>query len=151
MQAIQQNEPTLSDFSTRLAKRRKFYRKRTDDGNDIEDETIHAVSNVGTATTPLTIDELLSRHGHISDADERPSDGDTQLSVAEILRRRKATQRRRGGIEFTNAGADTKISSNVTRTIDTSADNEDTLSETKTVVNRFAPQTGQVADVNKHM
>ncbi|KAI4279743.1 MAG: hypothetical protein LQ337_000023 [Flavoplaca oasis] len=78
--------------------------------------------------------------------DHRPS-----LSVADILRRRRTAQRKRAGIEFTNA---TVIpDSGVAEAVDGNGllDKEASLDKILNVVDRFTPQTGQVADVDKHI
>ena len=71
--------------------------------------------------------------------------------MTSVLRQRKV-QRRRCGIEFTNFPVTTSrndlhtlLSNNMSR------EKDDVVADIEAVVNRFAPQTGQVADVDKHM
>ena len=145
---MQSDQPSEGENNSsdlfRPSKRRKFYRKRTDlddEGSPIPSSPPHPHS--------MTVDELISHHAHLTDnhdlkADEEP------LSVADILRQRKAALRRKGGIEFTNSHTST---SNTPQTNDALILKEDdTLADIRSVVERFAPQTGQVSDVaDKHM
>ena len=127
------------DLNTRPLKRRKFYRKRGEDEDQIPDNS---------ESKPLTIQELITHHGHnqILEAESKP------VSAAEVLRQRKAAPRRRGGIEFTAAVNVRNALELSLESSDATTEKEDhTTLEIKTVVDRFAPQTGQVADVDKHM
>ena len=82
-----------------------------------------------------------------SDANGQPSEDDpaANASVTELLRQRKALQRR-GGITFSAAQADSPYG-------EVSAEPQRLPKDAPTddYAIRFAPQTGQVADVNKHM
>jgi hypothetical protein len=140
-----QLEPTSAEYldavdqeSTRPFKRRKFYRKRADDEYQVTPDRIPSV-------TPVTSDDPHSPYA-VGEHDGN----DAHLSVAEILRRRKAAQRRRGGIEFTNS-ATSKSSPGVSESGREVTSRSDAVMEMEAAVNRFAPQTGQVADVNQHM
>ncbi|KAL8821225.1 MAG: hypothetical protein Q9223_000691 [Gallowayella weberi] len=125
-------------------KRRKFYRKRAD--SPAGDEALPSASTLDIPPTDgISVNDPENAH-HSDDA------GDTSpLTVTEILRRRKAAQRKRVGIEF---GKDIALpeSSSVEASLGGDLlDKEDSLDKILTVVDRFAPQTGQVADVDKHM
>ena len=133
-------------------KKRKFLRKRMDcDDHGSPD-------NAGTHTSPptpisaelLTLDEMISRNSDASTS-QTPKQNDSQLPVAELLRQRKALQRKKGGIGFVNGSAATSLVLQAPR--DQSPPTEETgpLSNFVTVADRFAPQTGQVADVDQHM
>ena len=145
-----QNDSAGFNPNVRPAKRRKFYRKRTDDEMH---ELAGAPASTSRQNTPppalLTLDELVSGNGHVSDGEDQHEE--THLSVPEILRRRKAAQRRRGGIEFSNTSITHKSPSDTPQPNDAVNEKDETSADMKMVVNRFAPQTGQVADVNKHM
>ena len=131
-------------------KKRKFYRKRT----ELEDE----VPDIAKVTEPfsspppselLTLDEMIVRN---SNGVSKPSeDQDGELSVAELLRQRKALQRRKAGIGFANVGAATNMAPPAPQSKGLATEEEGTMSKFVTVADRFAPQTGQVADVDQHM
>lgn len=97
----------------------------------------------------MTVDELITHQGRFSESQDQKSEEES-LPVAEILRQRKAALRRTGGIEFTNSHAS---ASNRPQTSDALIVKEDdTPADIKSVIERFAPQTGQVSDVaDKHM
>ena len=133
--------------SVRPKKRRKFYRKRLD-SDDHEDVT-PTYQEDAPSVTALTLDELVDTKGNIPHINLL--DQDSNISVAEILRQRKAAQRRRGGIEFTNAPTTLQSGSALPQHSKALVAKEDTAAELEVVVNRFAPQTGQVADADKHM
>lgn len=138
-----QGENNSSDLF-RPSKRRKFYRKRT----DVEDEG----SPIPSSPPPppsMTVDELISHHAHLTDTQHLKPDEES-LSVAEILRQRKAALRRKAGIEFTNSQPSTSTTPQTSDALVVKED--DTLADIRAVVERFAPQTGQVSDVaDKHM
>lgn len=132
--------------TARLTKRRKFYRKRTED-EDHESST----SAAQTYASPLTLDELVISQDIIP---TNPARGDnSSLSVTGILRQRKAAQRKRGGIEFSNATTTSITALAAPRPSSALITSKnDALTDIEAVVNRFTPQTGQVVDVdNKHM
>ena len=142
---IQNDGQTSSDLF-RPAKRRKFYRKRND--SEDEDRPKAADSSV-LPPEPMTVDELIAREGDIP-APQEQSEEDRRLSIADILRQRKAAQRRKGGIEFTNLNT-----SNTTtpQPSDALIEKEDEIpADIKSVIERFAPQTGQITETtDKHM
>ena len=130
----------------RPSKRRKFYRKRT----DAEDE---GPPNVSSAPSPppesMTVEELIFHHGHLTGSQDEKT-AEEPLSVADILRHRKAALRRKGGIEFTNSHTSMPTTSQTSDALVVKED--DTPADIKSVIQRFAPQTGQVSDVaDKHM
>lgn len=140
------SDPVSTDFP-RPAKRRRFYRKRT--GTE-EDDAPH-VSAAQSVIVPKvqTIDELVARNGHITKPPTQSEEA--PLSVAELVRQRKAIQRRRGGIEFTNLNPTTSTI-DVPQHSDTLGEKDDTPADIKLVIGRFAPQTGQVSEAtDKHM
>ena len=137
----------------RPSKRRKFYRKRDDSDSNLEGDGIRSLSHGGPpAEVPTTLEELVEQARNTTGV-EHEVDAEPQLSVTEILRRRRAARSRRGGIEFSNVGHGTKANSDTAQHPNAVVviDKDDSLAEIKTVVDRFAPQTGQVADVDKHM
>ncbi|KAL8808480.1 MAG: hypothetical protein Q9182_000031 [Xanthomendoza sp. 2 TL-2023] len=135
-------EPAQEDL--RPFKRRKFYRKRADSpGGDEAYPSTSTLNILPTDGVPLKHPENAHHSGDAEDT--------SPLTVAEIVRRRKAAQKKRAGIEF---GKDKALpeSSSVEASIGGDLlDKEDSLDKILTVVDRFAPQTGQVADVDKHM
>ena len=147
-----QEGTSTTDLEFRPAKRRKFYRQRDSDNNlEANGITSPPLSGIS-AETPSTLEELVEQARNSSGMMHK-NDTEPQLSVAEILRRRRAARNRRGGIEFSNVGHGTKSVPGSAQPTDALAlvDKDDTAADVKTVVNRFAPQTGQVADVDKHM
>lgn len=130
----------------RPSKRRKFYRKR----NYAEGEDNAAASGSAPIASPepITIDKLDEHNGN--DAYSQQGD-EPQLPIAEILRRHKATQRRIGGIEFTNLS--TTPASTTPGVSDALVAREDASGEDlKLIGQRFAPQTGMVVEgTDKHM
>lgn len=138
---MQISDPISTDFS-RPAKRRRCYRKRTETE---EDDAPH----VSAPQSVQTIDELVAQNGHTTkpptQAEEAP------LSIAELVRQRKAIQRRRGGIEFTNLNPATSTIDGPQHS-DTLVEKDETPADIKLVIGRFAPQTGQVSEAtDKHM
>lgn len=133
------------DLYPRPFKRRKFYRKREEDELRLSDDEAK-VEEAPDNLHALTIDELISNHGSIqspgADQDQR-----LPLSAADLVCRRKM-QRRRLGIEFNNSGSDRASSAPIES--NAVALQEDGP-ELKTLNDRFTAQTGQVADVDKHM
>lgn len=142
-------EGKKSSQTSRPSKRRKFYRKRT----DAEDEGSPTLSSPPLPPPPppesMTVDELISHHGHLTEIQDQKTD-EEPLSVAEILRQRKNALRRKGGIEFTNSHTSASTTPQTRDALVLKED--DTPVDIKLVIERFAPQTGQVSDVaDKHM
>lgn len=144
-----QSSPHIEGENTsdvfRSSKRRRFYRKRTDS----EDQASSPALSASLPPESMTVDELISHHSHLTNLQDEIMDKGP-LSVAEILRKRKAALRRKGGVEFTNSFTAT---SNTPRTSDALVEKEDDIPAIiKSVTERFAPQTGQISDVaDKHM
>lgn len=129
----------------RPSKRRKFYRKRTDG----EDQASPTLPSTTPPPVSMTVDELITHHAHLTEAQDQNTDQEP-LSVADILRQRKAALRRKGGIEFTNKHTSTSSTPQAGDALILKED--DTPADIKSVIERFAPQTGQVSDVaDKHM
>ena len=148
-----QEGTSLNSPAFRPAKRRKVYRQRDDNDSILEadDATSLPIGGIS-AETPSTLEELVEQARNATDM-VHENDAEPPLPVAEILRRRRVTRNRRGGIEFSNTGQGTKPVPQPAQPTDALAlvDKDDTAADVKTVVNRFAPQTGQVLDVDKHM
>ena len=144
---MQSNPPSEAENSSDLfrpSKRRRFYRKRT----DAEDDTLPTVSSPPHPES-MTVDELISHHGRLVDTPDQKID-EKSASVAEILRHRKAALRRKGGIEFNNSYTYTSATPQTTDALEVKGD--DTPADIKLVIDRFAPQTGQVSAItDKHM
>lgn len=139
------NHPTPDSF--RPAKRRRFYRKR----NDTNDDEASDASALPAVAVPelQTVDELLSQNGQTAKPPTLSGEEDP-LSVADLIRQRKAIQRRRGGIEFTNMNSRSPKSA-LPEASGTLVEKDDSA-DIKSVIGRFAPQTGQVSETtDKHM
>ncbi|KAI4259091.1 MAG: hypothetical protein LQ352_000885 [Teloschistes flavicans] len=133
---------TLIDESFRPFKRRKFIRKRVGSSSDAEEDANTKGRDDTERPVPPSVDG------------KEQTDVETHLSVVELLRRRRAAQKRRAGIEFSNAtpvGESSSSSLILPKAGDDILDNDESLDKILTVVDRFAPQTGQVADVDKHI
>ena len=131
-------------------KKRKFYRKRA----ELEDEVSDIAKATESLSSPspselLTLDEMIVRHSNGVSKPSRDQAG--ELSVAELLRHRRALQRRKGGIGFANVGVATSMAPPAPQSSNLATEEEGTTSKFVTVADRFAPQTGQVADVDQHM
>ena len=117
--------------SFRTSKRRKVYRKRETSESPPPTTSINNIAIEAPSGAPA----------------------DNQLSVTDIIRQRKALQRRKGGgIEFsTNKIAPDNIDGGNYEQRN-EADTPLHEAEVYTVTSRFAPQTGQVKEVmDKHM
>ena len=144
-------DPLATDLF-RPAKRRRFYRKRTDADND--DDTSDCPTQSPSAAPPelQTVDELISNAGDISRNEDQGQEDISALSVPELVRRRKAIQRRKGGIEFTNPTPSLSTSNGLDPGEDLGIEEDEVPANIKSVIERFAPQTGQVtASTDKHM
>ncbi|MCJ1437964.1 hypothetical protein MMC27_007351 [Xylographa pallens] len=141
-----QNESTNLDNGNRPAKRRKFYRRRAESE---QEDLAQTPPKILPQQHSLTLDELVNSEG--AAPDPSPYDEDAPISVAGILRQRKAAHRKRAGIEFSNSsnGATNPAISQLSNALTTA---DSIPSAIDAVINRFTPQTGQVIDVdNKHM
>lgn len=138
--------PTDIADTARPAKRRKFYRRRFED--DKPEDGATAASETP-PSIPLTLDELVIARGILPDRELQ--EHNSASSIADIIRQRKAAQRKRAGIECTNITAGSKSSPATTSLSQALIGKDEIAADLEVVVNRFAPQTGQVADVDKHM
>ncbi|KAI4195936.1 MAG: hypothetical protein LQ350_006870 [Teloschistes chrysophthalmus] len=135
---------TSIDESFRPFKRRNFFRKRVEFGSDAEEDSTTKSNVQIDSTSEQPLPPFVDGKEH--------ADVEAQVSVAELLRRRRAAQKRRAGIEFSNSTPVGESSNTImSGTGDEILDNEESLHKILTVVDRFAPQTGQVADVDKHI
>lgn len=115
-----------------------------EEAGSAEPSSSHNIPNIHTTDSPHA--------PSINQSDEEGmTPGGAQLPVSEILRLRRLAQRKRAGIEFTNATSTPEGGNVEARPGDEVLDNEDSFGKILTVVDRFAPQTGQVANVDKHM
>ncbi|KAL9596259.1 MAG: hypothetical protein Q9219_005920 [cf. Caloplaca sp. 3 TL-2023] len=139
-----------SDEASQPSKRRRFYRKRVDSSPNHEAGPVEAPSSSSKPQLPTT-KNYRSPLSSSSDEEEDDVFQDAQIPITEMLRRRRAAQKRRTGIEFSNAAPAVNGGADGSRPDDEILDNEDSFNKILTVVDRFAPQTGQVADVDKHI
>ena len=136
--------------SSRPAKRRKFYRKRATS----EDEESNAVSRPSHSPSHLSPAQALHDPADDDVASPPPIQGDDQstVSIADLLRLRKAAQRKRGGVEFTSAASNASPAPQPSTALIELEERQDVPENIKAVISRFAPQTGQVTEeADKHM
>ncbi|KAL8984262.1 MAG: hypothetical protein Q9205_001729 [Flavoplaca limonia] len=148
------NTETTTDNLARPFKRRKFHRKRPDSPQSDHAPLAETLCSSNSTPDLPSIDNTPCEPPpppSLEALDDENGDNCSSLSVAEILRRRRTAQRKRAGIEFTNATAVPE--SGAAETVDGNGllDKEASLDKILSVVDRFAPQTGQVADVDKHI
>lgn len=134
------------DIDPRPSKRQKFYRKRRNNEARLSDDETKVEEGPDNLDA-LTVDELISNHGSTHGPDGE-QDQHLPLPAAELVFRRKA-QRRRLGIEFNNSINDRTTSAPIEESNAVAV--QDDAPEVKTLNDRFTAQTGQVADVDKHM
>ena len=138
-------------------KRRRYYRKRIDTGDDQVSDAAGASAPPPPPSTSVIakpaapelqiIDELISQDANAGNI-EAPTDGEPPLSVGELIRQRKAIQRRKGGIEFTNNNPSTAAKTEIAL----KTEDDTTPADIKSVIERFAPQTGHISEsTDKHM
>jgi hypothetical protein len=125
----------------RPSKKRKIYRQRSDSTEDVDQASAPA------STTPVlqSLDELLAA------ADAEGEVEGTQVSMAEILRLRKQRRPKIGGVEFKTSGTLVRDDQGVLVVRGPEEVGEEGEAGGMEIVHRFAPQTGTVGDVNKHM
>lgn len=133
---IRDAEQKVDTVLFRPSKKRKTYRKRADE------ETEDTISPIATPA-PSTIDDLIARSQDVPDIEA------TTVPVSEILRIRKL-RKAKGGVEFRVASTK-KNESDELAVRAPSAEEETPEDGAVRVGRRFAPQTGTVGDVNKHM
>jgi hypothetical protein len=138
------NEPQSEDVVFRPLKRRKYIRKRANDDEDVTSSILSERQDVETFLPPPT---------HLGDF-EMNTDGSSEvgLSIADILRLRKAGRGRRAGIEFrVDKAKHDGSQSPQTQVARLDVEGDIVIAEPEGIINRFASQTGQVADADKHM
>ncbi|OAA56580.1 mRNA splicing factor RNA helicase [Niveomyces insectorum RCEF 264] len=181
-------EDTSADTSTpipvlfgRPGKKRKIYRQRpetaaeepsaspaaTEDGAKADDATTPALPQPvtrlgGSEGDTIKDDDGGGDSGSASDGDGNASEDDAvELTVAALIRRRKARRQKLGGVEF-RVGEEGGSHSSADRSLalrtggdfdlDEAGMDMDFSSEPIPVGLRFAPQTGLIGElVNKHM
>ena len=145
-----ENPPAVESVASAVGswpfKRRKFNRKRGEEISTINDNDTKAEEEASDSTQTPTVDELVSNYGSLQSADAE-QDQHRTLSAAELFLQRKM-HRRRLGVKFNNSDVD-RISSAPQESSVTAPQGD--APEMKTLNDRFTPQTGQVADVDKHM
>lgn len=137
----------------RPSKRRKYFRKRgeAEAGDDETATTTKDATAPVIAPELMTVDELISQGGDGPSSVHAASE-DAGLSIQDVIRLRKAAQRRKGGIEFRNNSTASPAPEMGEQLIAKEDTEEDIPEDIKNVISRFAPQTGQVTDDNdKHM
>ena len=125
----------------KLSIRRRHYRRRADELEHTGSDTSIDKREGDTPDAEVLRDDHDAAGGEV----------DVRHAMAEILRLRRQGRSRRSGIEFMNNlhhGADDR---GLSATSGMAPEGSETTEEIAAIVNRFAPQTGQVADVNKHM
>jgi hypothetical protein len=153
MSALPQELLDTETVLFRPSKKRKIYRQRASSTEpEPEPPTTASRPLPAPATTldALSIDELIisSSSQSLLSTREENLEG-TAVPISEILRLRKRNKRA-GGVEFTSSASHTVRNEDglVVRTkIETGKGRE----EGGLAVRKFAPQTGTVGDVNKHM
>jgi hypothetical protein len=123
----------------RSSKKRKFYRQRAAEPSQTPASELPTAS----APIPSTLDDLVSQ---ASNKDSTEVEG-AVVPMSEILRLRKL-RKGRGGVEFKAEHAKRGDEDEVA--IGESEEQEEENGAAK-AVRRFAPQTGTIGDVNKHM
>ncbi|EKD19289.1 uncharacterized protein L3040_009271 [Drepanopeziza brunnea f. sp. 'multigermtubi'] len=142
----------------RPTKKRKIYRQRTTEdeiATENVDTTPSALSQPAPTPTPAqSLDELISAASATASGrgrDEVEEDGASALSVAEILRLRKKNKARGGGVEFRALGHVARDEEGELMVRGGDEEKVDGEGVGKGVIRVFAPQTGTVGDVNRHM
>jgi hypothetical protein len=146
--------PTTGDtILFRPTKKRKIYRQRHDDPEP-QLSNPNPPSPAPPQPNPQSIDELISSASLPTTADEELES--TQVSISEILRLRQKNKNKRSGVEFRASGhiARDQDGELVIRHVATATGGEGEPVPPEGgggVIRKFAPQTGTVGDVNKHM
>ena len=124
-------------FGFRPAKRRKVFRQRPAAESDSERETPAPISPTAAVAA-------------VNSSESSPAESqDEGISLAEVLRKRKAAQRRKGGVEFSSSTPQPQTSiAAPPAPVQATSEN---LQPTSLIHSRFAAPTGQAADVDKHM
>jgi hypothetical protein len=156
--------PPTTDGDTilfRPTKKRKIYRQRHDDTTPPETQLSSpnpSISPAPAQPNPQSIDELIASSATLpTTADEEAES--TQVSISEILRLRQRNKNKRSGVEFRASGhiardQDGELVIRHATATATGGEGEPVPLEGGgggAVIRKFAPQTGTVGDVNKHM
>ena len=128
----------------RPSKKRKIYRQRALDNEEDEDQAATIATNIPPPNVQ-SLDELIAG-ASITGEEQAES---INLSVAEILRLRKLRSKRAGGVEF-RADAPTARAEEENAIVLRQEQEGDAVKQHEGE-RKFAPQTGTVGDVNKHM
>ncbi|KAL2064968.1 hypothetical protein VTL71DRAFT_4108 [Oculimacula yallundae] len=146
--------PDLESTYTSLfrpSKKRKIYRQRATDDEPAPPTTLSPPPAVSTTPLPSaqSLDDLISRASASVQQNDDPSSQNEAVSMAEILRLRKKNKSR-GGVEFKASGHVTRDAEGV---LILRPEEEKALEAAGVsgVPRKFAPQTGTVGDVNRHM
>ncbi len=135
----------------RPSKKRKIYRQRATDDDDNESPAPPP------ASTPIpaaqSIDELIASAATSQNADTEADIEGAPKSIAELLRQRRKAKRV-GGVEFKAVGHVVRDDMGELAKVEegeSAGELEGGLDVINGAPRKFAPQTGTVGDVNKHM
>ena len=146
-----ESSTSFAEHAPRPFKRRKQYRRKDEaEDTDAHEEVAPHLDKATAVVEPLSSEDTTSNHKHTQSHGGRPDFEDEQSHISKLLRRRKATQRKRGGVEFT-VSTNASLPAEVPNIDEKQTDNDEMPQEIRKVVERFAPQTGQIANVDKHM
>jgi hypothetical protein len=139
-------EPSTVLF--RPSKKRKIYRQRARDDDEEAAATVQDTTKPQSpaAEQEQSLEDLITSNGAVVEGDQVEG---TAVSISEILRLRKRNKRV-GGLEFKVSGHRSRGDGDEQGLVlreEEGEGGEVTVGGTR----RFAPQTGTVADVNKHM
>jgi hypothetical protein len=154
MSAVPQEVPEVDTILFRPSKKRKIYRQRA---NSAEAQALPStsISPSPPAAVPLpnalSIDELIASSSVTSLPQNAEEDLEgTLIPISEILRLRKRNKRA-GGVEFTSSSSAPAIRDEDGIIVSSKAEDNEGAEQGGLGVRKFAPQTGAVGDVNKHM
>jgi hypothetical protein len=141
----------------RPTKKRKIYRQRHDDPEPQLSSPNPSTSPAPPQPNPQSIDELIASSASLPTTADEDLES-TQVSISEILRLRQKNKNKRSGVEFRASGhiARDQDGELVIRHAATATGGEGEPVPPDGgggggVIRKFAPQTGTVGDVNKHM
>lgn len=143
-------EESPSTILFRPSKKRKIYRQRAQDDEDSTPATTTQASPI--PQSEQSLEELITSNGNATlESDEVEG---TSVPISEILRLRKRNKRI-GGVEFKVEGSRARDGDSdgtmILRTDGEQGDEEGGQEVEVGGPRRFAPQTGTVGDVNRHM
>ncbi|KAJ9667822.1 hypothetical protein H2201_002008 [Coniosporium apollinis] len=134
----------------RPSKRRKVFHKRLNDDETESAQVPPTSTPAATAAEERPLPVVSTAPDTLGQALKETLEAD--LSVAEILRRRKMGRARRAGIEFSNTAQTQRSASETPRSSNALVVVDQERSVLDAAAGRFAPQTGQSVDVlDKHM